>query len=124
MFFIFGISSGTKQLDFQQTMICNRCGKYGRLNAFMIYSSFTLFFIPIFRFKKEYFIRTSCCNTTYPLEKELGRKIEHGEPITLSDENLNFSLASTPPAIHLCPNCGENLDSSFTYCPRCGTKQQ
>ena len=43
MFFIFGISTKEKDLDFNQTTICPSCDAYGRLEAFMTYSYFSLF---------------------------------------------------------------------------------
>ena len=33
----------TKKLDFSQTVICPTCGAYGRLEAFMTYTFFSLF---------------------------------------------------------------------------------
>ena len=51
MFFIFGISSGKKRLDFNQTMICPNCGHFGRLEVYMTYMYFSLFFIPLRSFE-------------------------------------------------------------------------
>lgn len=47
MFFVFGISGKEKKLDFSQTTICKTCESYGRLEAFMTYSHFSLFLYPL-----------------------------------------------------------------------------
>lgn len=122
MLFIFGISSGTKQLNFQQTMICKNCGQYGRLNVFIIYSYFSLFFIPIFKWGKQYYAKTSCCNTLYKIENEIGKKIEHGESITLTDTDLHFVKNEKNNFVSYCSKCGQALETDFEYCPKCGFK--
>ena len=46
MFFIGGITQGTKELIYNAAaMICGRCGRYGRYQVFMTYMclSFSLF---------------------------------------------------------------------------------
>ncbi|MDF2952061.1 MAG: hypothetical protein K0S18_1644, partial [Anaerocolumna sp.] len=35
MFFIMGISTSEKKLDFVQTMLCSMCGQYGRYEVYM-----------------------------------------------------------------------------------------
>ena len=47
MFFIFGIAPGRKVLNFQQTIICQNCGSYGRYEVMMTYMALSIFFIPI-----------------------------------------------------------------------------
>jgi hypothetical protein len=90
MFFIFGISSGEKKLNFVQTMVCSRCGQFGRLEVFMTYQYFSLFFIPIFRWGLRFFVKSTCCGTVYQLETSMGKRILKGEPITLTEEDLTM----------------------------------
>ncbi len=47
MIFIGGISQGQKILDYVKTVICDRCGGYGRYQVFMTYMYFSFFFIPL-----------------------------------------------------------------------------
>ena len=50
MFFIGGITQGTKELVYNAAaMICGRCGRYGRYQVFMTYMCLSFFFIPIFK---------------------------------------------------------------------------
>lgn len=37
MFFIAGASSKREELDFNQNIICNNCGQYGRYKVFMTF---------------------------------------------------------------------------------------
>lgn len=88
MFFIFGISNGEKKLNFVQTMVCTSCGQFGRLEVFMTYQYFSLFFIPIFRWGLHFYAKSTCCGTVYQLETPLGKRILKGEQVSLSEEDL------------------------------------
>lgn len=119
MFFIFGISSKQKNIDFTQTIICPSCESYGRLELFMTYSFASLFFIPIFKWNKKYYVRTSCCGSLYSIENDLGKAIERGEVNKINESdmktiNINRSRA--------CSNCSYPIDAGFDYCPKCGEK--
>lgn len=121
MFFIFGISSKQKDLDFSQTSICKTCGAYGRLEAFMTYSYFSLFFIPIFKWNKKYFVKGMCCGSIYSIDKNLGKSIERGENIRLEDSDLE-PVNKNYRRLKYCKNCNARVEDDFEYCPKCGEK--
>lgn len=75
MFFMMGITAGRKDFDFHQQIICDICGKYGRFQVSMTYTVLSLFFIPCFKWNKHYYVQTSCCNTVYELDAEVGKRI-------------------------------------------------
>ncbi|MDR7871455.1 MAG: zinc ribbon domain-containing protein [Tissierellaceae bacterium] len=121
MFFVFGISTKEEKIDFNQTTICPSCGSYGRYEVFMSYTHFSLFFIPIFKWNKKYYVRTSCCNSLYSIDNELGKDIERGEKTTIHESdlhpiNINYNKES------YCPSCNYKLDPDYEFCPRCGSK--
>ena len=37
MFFIMGITQGRKSFDYNQMMVCEHCGSYGRYQVYMTY---------------------------------------------------------------------------------------
>lgn len=119
MFFVFGISTKEKELDFHQTTVCKTCASYGSLKAYMTYSYFSLFFIPIFKWNKKYYIKSTCCGTLYSIDKDLGRSIERGESINISDGDLNTINRGHG---KICPSCNHPIEDGFTYCPKCGEK--
>ena len=88
MFFIIGITGGRKDLRFNQMVICSRCGRYGRYEVYMTYTALSLFFIPCFKWNKEYFVRMSCCGTVYRLDPEVGRRIARGEDLEIQPADL------------------------------------
>lgn len=119
MFFIFGISSKEKDIDFNQSIVCESCGSYGRLNIFMTYSYFSLFFIPIFKWNKKYYVRKSCCGSLYSIDKELGKDIEKGRIKNIEESDLkpiNINNKNT------CWNCKYPLEREYEFCPKCGKK--
>ncbi len=122
MFFIMGISSGQKQLDFDQVEICTCCGKYGHMKVFMTYTYLMFFFIPLFKWNKRYFVRMSCCNSMAELDRETGQGIERGQIHHLDIRALNFSVNNGRLGRELrrCPNCGYTTEENFDFCPKCG----
>lgn len=122
MFFLFGISNGEKKLDFIQTMLCSRCGQFGRLEVFMTYMYFSLFFIPIFRWGRKYYVRSSCCNAVYEIDNELGRRIQRGDSVNFTEQDLHYRNRMENDTQRFCQTCGYPLTSEFDYCPKCGRK--
>lgn len=130
MFFIMGINTGRKDLSFNQTMICSICGRYGSYSVYMTYTVLSLFFIPVFKWGRKYYVKTSCCHRTYQLDPEIGRRIARGESVEIRPEDLigmgssgsyltnntagNISVRKT------CAACGFTTEEDYDYCPKCG----
>ena len=119
MFFMMGITEGRKNLEFYQTVICDRCGSYGRYQVFVTYSVLSLFFIPCFKWNKKYFVNTSCCNTIYRLDPGIGKRIERGEQVQIQPEHLE-QMSSSGRRMKRCDSCGFMTEENFAYCPKCG----
>lgn len=119
MFFMMGITEGRKEFEHNQVIICDRCGAYGRYVVFMTYTVLSLFFIPCFKWNRRYFVRTTCCNTVYQLDREIGRRIERGEDVEIRREHLQ-GMARSGSGLKRCGNCGFTTEEDFAYCPKCG----
>lgn len=121
MFFIMGINQKESKLRFHQLVICKCCETYGHVEVFMTYTYVMLFFIPVFRWNKRYYLRMSCCNSTIEIDKALGRAIEHGEIQEINFDQLHFEAHQK--RTKSCANCGySNTDSDYIFCPRCGNR--
>ncbi len=120
MFFIMGVSQGRKQLNFDQTIVCGSCGRYGHLEVYMIYSYLSLFFIPIFKWGRSYCVRTTCCDTVVPIDSELGRQIERGEVTRLPENIIPDTYRYS--GKRRCSSCGFEAESDFQFCPKCGAR--
>ena len=121
MFFMMGIMDGQKKFDFTQTIICNRCGAYGRYEVFMTYTVLSLFFIPVVRWNRQYYVRTTCCNSVYKLNPEIGKRIARGEPIEIKDCDMQ-PVGGWKSNYKRCAHCGFTTEEDFVYCPRCGNR--
>ena len=124
MFFMMGITDGRKELNYSQTEICSVCGCYGRYQVFMTYTVLSLFFIPCFKWNRHYYVQTSCCNTLYELDREVGRRIERGENVRILAEHLQKlgSGRSSYTDYKRCLNCGYETTEDFVFCPKCGAR--
>lgn len=125
MFFIMGIGTGRKELDDSKTVICGQCGSYGRYQVYMIYQYFSLFFIPLFRWGREYYVSMSCCQSLYRLDPETGKRIAAGEQVELTEQDLTLVQSGRGPgwgAKKICGSCGYETTENFEYCPKCGQK--
>ncbi|WP_394523937.1 zinc ribbon domain-containing protein [Lacrimispora sp. JR3] len=125
MFFICGISQGRKQFDYARTVICSQCGGYGRYQVFMTYSYFSVFFIPIFKWDRRYYVQTSCCNTLYELNPEKGKRVSKGETVAITEQDLTIiepGKRTSEWNRKKCTSCGYETAEDFEYCPKCGQR--
>ena len=88
MIFIGGISQGQKILDYVKTVICDRCGGYGRYQVYMTYMYFSFFFIPLFKWNKRFYVKMSCCDAVYELDPEVGKALLHGQQADIKNDAL------------------------------------
>ena len=125
MFFIMGIDPRKKELNYNELIICDACGQFGRLRVWMQFMCFSLFFIPLFKWGHEFYVETSCCKTLYRLNPEIGRKLAKGEHVTIKSSDL--TMISGPKnhnrytSEKRCPHCGYTTSEDFQFCPKCGT---
>ncbi len=120
MIFISGITIKEEELDFSQMMVCPNCEAYGRFNAFMTYTRLSLFFIPIFKWNRKYYLRSSCCNSIFTIDKNIGKDIEKGRHVNLTEDDL--TIINKGYRQYRCGNCNSVVDNNFEYCPKCGGK--
>ena len=74
MFFIMGITEGRKRFEQLFSIICPACGNAGRAVVYMTYTCLSLFFIPVFKWNRQYYVEMECCGTLFMLNEE---NIEH-----------------------------------------------
>jgi hypothetical protein len=123
MFFMMGITNGQKELEHQQMVLCDACGSYGRYTVFMTYMVLSIFFIPILKWNRKYYVRMSCCNALYQLNPETGKRIAHGEQVEIRKEDLErVNEYGQQVRMRRCANCGYTTEEDFEYCPKCGTR--
>ena len=123
MFFICGISQGKKMLDMEKAVICSQCGAFGRYQVFMTYSYFSLFFIPLIKWNRRYYVQMSCCNAVYELNPEAGSQIARGQLMEIRDGDLTLLTAGNGnPYTNRkhCSGCGYETTENFVFCPMCG----
>ncbi len=123
MFFMMGVTPGRKLFEhFNQLVICDRCGAYGRYQVFMTYMCLSIFFIPCFKWGKKYYVQTSCCNTVYELDMEIGRQIAAGGNVKIEPEHLTLVQQGNRSRSKRCESCGYETQEDFEFCPKCGSK--
>ena len=91
MFLIMGINNGRKKLNFSQRLICPCCGYSAEIEIIKTFTYFMLFFIPLFRWNKRYFVTMPCCGASCEIDPELGRAIEKGQVDHIDPEDLHFT---------------------------------
>lgn len=121
MFFIMGINQGRKKLNFDQLVVCRNCGRYGHLEVYIVYSCLSLFFIPVFKWGRSYYVRTSCCDKIVPIDTELGKRIERGQLDSLPDDIIPDTFEQRNRREH-CSVCGFETEEDYQFCPKCGSR--
>jgi len=130
MFFIFGINQGQKEIGNQGPVICKDCGAYGRYRVYMTYMCLSLFFIPVLKWSRKYYVEAACCHTVYALNPETGKQLSRGRQAEIRPEDLELirkgrtaaygGSYQNPARIMRCPYCGFETEEDFTFCPKCG----
>ena len=93
MFLIMGIYDRSKEIEYNGEMvICSKCGRYCSYKVFVTYMCLSLFFIPVFKWGKRYCVTSSCCGARYELDRDIGRKIERGEKVTITEADIDKEL--------------------------------
>lgn len=119
MFFIGGIMDGKKLFShFRQVVTCGNCGQYAAFEAFMTYTYFMFFFIPLFKWNRHYFVRSTCCGSVWEIPREKGEAIARGEEIALTNDDLTPTMYGR--RARVCPACGTVVEGTFKFCPHCG----
>lgn len=120
MFFILGINQKKKILDYNSKLCIHKCGKYERIEVFMIYTVLSLFFMPTIKWNKKYYVKYYCCNEIYELNPQIGKQLEYGNNVEIKECDLIYYGHEN--AVKKCSNCGYSTDEDFLYCPKCGNK--
>lgn len=118
MFLLMGMGEKEEQLPLDQLEICPVCGRYGRVQVFMRCRCLTLFFLPVFRWNRQYCVRMSCCSAAAPLSHEAGELVRRGEAQALRLNKLDFRRG--PGGVERCPGCGALVAPGYRFCPHCG----
>jgi hypothetical protein len=121
MFFIAGLSSKQQKLDFNQSFNCSYCGKQGQYAVYFEYTHFSLFFIPVIKWNKKYFVRNTCCGTIYSISKDLGERIRKGMEVSVSEMDLDL-IHESYSFYKQCSQCGYETMENFQYCPKCSNR--
>lgn len=123
MFFLMGITQERRDLDFTQLTTCEICGSYGRYCVFVTYSVLSLFFIPIWKWNRHYYVEMSCCGSIYELNENTGRMIENGQEVRIEESDLRLLNRNHPTgSFRKCSYCGYETEEDFEYCPKCGNR--
>jgi hypothetical protein len=116
-----GITQKREDIDFDQTVICDVCEAYGHYNVYVIYTVLSLFFIPVWKWNRRYYVEMSCCHSLYELNEEVGREIERGTLSVIKESDLTL-IRGNQSHVKKCMNCGYETAEDFEFCPKCGNR--
>lgn len=89
----------------------------------MTYTVLSLFFIPVFKWNRHYYVKIICCGTLYELDPEIGKRIERGEQTDIQPGDMRqIYTESSYSGYKRCSQCGYETAEDFDYCPKCGTR--
>lgn len=75
MFLAVGIENNLIRESGSFEYICPVCGSASRAEVFMMYSVFELFFTPLFKFNRRYYIKMRCCDAYARVDKKTGDEL-------------------------------------------------
>ncbi len=120
MFFIIGIGSGSSPLGLRRCGGFPCCGAISAAAVVCVFQQFTFFFIPLFRFRRHYYVTCPECGAVYELSREEGRRLARDLNAEIDPSRMvRISGAS---GRHYCPHCGTEVEPGSRFCPNCGTR--
>ena len=119
MFFLFGIGPTAKQSGQLDIGRCPVCGNTHPLAVTEQSSSFSAFFIPLFKFSKRYFATCPGCASVFSAPDWCGKRAAELGTFSVSADQLTLIRRVSPDR---CPNCGAHADSGDSFCRNCGHK--
>ncbi len=92
---------------------CHTCDCMGEIELIRICQCFRLFFIPLFKWHKKYYLKHSC-GAQIEITEEVAMHIVTGQ-VDLSSMYFSHKVDQ-----NVCTHCGQPLKEGFAYCPYCG----
>ena len=120
MFLLIGRGTGTEDLYLDQPIVCPVCGKKAELRAYCDYEALQVFFVPVHKYKRRYYVRTSCCGAGCELPEALGRALDEGDRDRLPVAELPLRGGQALIRLKVCARCGYETSQPFRDCPMCG----
>lgn len=112
---IMGMDQRQKVVKDFQAFPCLNCKDEPRGKLVKVYSTFHIFFIPIFKWNEKYILLCGKCQHGFEVSKEKGKKVETGE------ETISYwDLKPLQPLQKTCVYCGHVLENNHKFCPECG----
>lgn len=118
MFFIgsFGVNGFNKKLA-DVEFKCPGC-THEKAEVVETAKTFSFFFIPLYVWKKSFYVSCDNCKSIYKLKKENLKKIVETKKVNYED------IESIILENRTCDYCSFRLEKNFIYCPHCGKKQE
>lgn len=127
MFFIgiFGVEEREKELKEFTGTICPCCGQLTRASLMEHYSYFHIFFIPTFRWNRQYYLRYRCCGGIYEVNTDYFKELKDSSGIDVQKIKKVFCTCDAQNSYYQrCKGCGKEFEKNFSFCPYCGRKVQ
>ncbi len=120
MVLLFGSGDGTDDLYLDQKITCPVCGKKATLQAYCDYKAFCLFFLPVYKWDKRFYVRTSCCGAICGISPQEGEALDEGDLKKLEVKKLPLVAPGGAVRLKVCASCGYETSQPFRFCPMCG----
>lgn len=123
MFFIGIFGTGYKEKEIGDVVLdqCPHCEGKPTGHAVTRYTYFHLFFIPLYRWNREFAVFCEGCRTWFHLDPDVGHQVEEGALKSLTYWHLKGHEMGRAPA-H-CKACGAEMPGDYPFCPHCGHRQ-
>lgn len=125
MFLIIGVNDGQEALYYDKLVYFPHLGKSVNVTIYMTFMQLMLFFIPTFKWRKEYYVALPN-GEVFALDPEVGRKIARGQDVDIQPSDMSPTSTGTgswsSTRVPTCPSCGYPLNDDFDFCPKCGRK--
>lgn len=88
MFLLIFATTKEEPINYDKVTRCSYCDDMGSYDVLYAYSVLTIFFIPVWKWNKQYIAERTCCKRKFYLDYSIGEALRHGEDVEIRDEDL------------------------------------
>ena len=92
MFFIWGAGHRRKYTNVYTQETCGKCGKTSKINIISDYDYGSMFFIPIVKYRENFFAVCPHCKSYREIKKKEFKAIKSGKTIFVVDEKKDIAV--------------------------------
>ena len=85
MFLLIFVTTKEELINYDKVTSCSYCDDMGSYDIIYTYLVLTVFFLPVWKWNKQYIAERTCCKKRFVLDYNVGEALRRGENVEIID---------------------------------------